>query len=432
MRKVILLLLRSCLLLRSTLATLSVTSRVTRSVEDIDACNYTQNGVVRIAHPISLQTDSKYFDSSRDAMKAIELIFDYINTARCGIQLNNGERVWLELTSYDDYGRSERVASIIDKTLNGVFDQPDFYLGPYSSELTSAQTQLTQDARKITVAGGAASTSIFEGKDMTFGTFTPTNQYLTSVVELLSQHGVKTVASFYENLGFTRGVCSALPNLLGSHEMDLIYTNQVENHPSPEMLAPMAYNFSMMEEPPEAVISCVYETGCESWMKAMRIANWSPNAQVFTVCVGKESFEAAVGSDAEYILGVSPWDKSMTVVDQVTGWTASDFNDLFREYTVSPATYQAVSAAASLSVLIQALEIAKDWKNNDEIADILSTETFSTLYGNISFDLNGQNLAPFLTLQYQHETKKRESLSVHPLFPKTNNATEFTYPMPTV
>lgn len=63
----------------------------------------------------------------------------------------------------------------------------------------------------------------------------------------------------------------------------------------------MTHNFSQMEEPPEAIISCVYEIGCQSWMKVMR----TPNAQVFTVCVGEESFEPATGRDVEYILGVS-------------------------------------------------------------------------------------------------------------------------------
>ena len=84
---------------------------------------------------------------------------------------------------------------------------------------------------------------------------------------------------------------------------------------------------------------------------------------------------------------------------------------------MTPSTYQAASAAASLGVLVQALEIAGDWRNHDEIATILSTKTFPTLYGNISFDSNGQNSAPFLTLQYQKENEGSESVSVSALFP---------------
>ncbi len=60
----------------------------------------------------------------------------------------------------------------------------------------------------------------------------------------------------------------------------------------------------------------------------MRYVNWSPKAQVFTICVGKEVFENAIGLvDAEFLVGVSPWDKGLSIVDDITGWTAKDFDD---------------------------------------------------------------------------------------------------------
>ena len=305
-------------------------------------------------------------------------------------------------------------------------------MGPYSSALTNAQVPLTQDAGKLTIAGGAAATSVFEGRDLTFGTFMPSKQYLDSAIALLATKKVKTIASFYEDASFTSGVCSALSDLTKEYGIDLIYMRKVQNHPTKEMLDPIAAHFKMMESQPDAVVSCVYEKGCESWVQAMRHANWSPKAQVFTVCVGKDSFETAIGSDdAEFLLGVSSWDKSMAVKDAITGWVASDFHDLFFEYTQNFATYQAASGAASLGVLVQALEKAQDWTNTKEVASVLMNETFPTLYGYVSFDKNGQNMQPFLTLQY----KKNEidgKLSALGVFPPKNIATEFLYPMPTV
>ena len=81
-----------------------------------------------------------------------------------------------------------------------------------------------------------------------------------------------------------------------------------------------------------------------------------PRAQVFTVCVGSDDFGEDVGDDAAYMLGVSPWDKSLDMTDSVTGWTAREFYDNFESFSGESATYHAASAAASLNVAVLAME----------------------------------------------------------------------------
>lgn len=414
----------------------STTARVQRGVvEDLNnssTCNFIDR-TLTLAHTIGLQPGANYFGSSSDVLNGIELILDYVNTKRCGLNLANGDKVKIELVSYDDEGDPDKVKSIIENTLHQntiALPTPDYYLGPYSSGLTGEQAKLTQEARKLTIAGGSSATSVFRDRDLVFGTLTPSDSFLDSAIALLAQHGVKTIASFYENVGFTIQACSSLPILTQQLGIDLIYQSVVDKDPTKEMLDPIAKKFSTMEVQPDAVVSCVYEKGCTSWVQSMRYVNWSPKAQVFTICVGKDVFENAIGPvDADYLVGVSAWDRGMSIVDNITGWTAKDFDDLFFEYASSPATYQAASGAASLGVLIQALEKAQDWTDTEEVASILRRETFQTFYGNVSFDENGQSKVPFLALQYKKQQDDSD-LTLQEVFP--NEVTDFSYPMPTV
>lgn len=76
------------------------------------------------------------------------------------------------------------------------------------------------------------------------------------------------------------------------------------------------------------------------------------------------------------------------------------------------------------------MELAGDqWKNSTEISSILSQNIFSTLYGNIRFDENGQSKTPSLLLQYQFDEKTKE----YPIeiISGEYKTADYMYPMPT-
>jgi len=189
------------------------------------------------------------------------------------------------------------------------------------------------------------------------------------------------------------------------------------------LLDPIAVNMSRSEEDPDVVVTCVYDKGCAEWITAMRRAKWSPKAQVFTVCIGMDSFASSVGTDAQYMTGISPWDPSLLMTDDVVGWSAREFAELFLSNTARSPTYHSASGAASIGVLVQAIERADSF-DSDTIRSILSTEEFTTLYGRVSFDENGQSIAPSLFLQYDSNN------TVNTVYPIETRSGELVYPMP--
>lgn len=399
----------------------ATTIQLSRDVVKSDQCNFT--GEVVFSHPMDIALGDKFFETAQIQLGAIELVIDTINTVRCGLRLD-GKNVSIDLHTYGDEASKTKVTEITQRILNNNLTN-QYFLGPYSSGLTGEQAILTHDAGKVLLAGGAASTTVFAGRNKTFGTFPPTSKYLESAVELLSNHGAKTVASFWEAKSFTRGVCAQLDPLATANGMEILYEKEVPSPPTEDLLDIIAQNLTVLD--PEVVVTCTYAATCSKWIESMRKNKFSPKAQVFTVCVGQAGFEEASSYDAQYMSGVGPWDPSIPGVDAITGWTAAEFDEKFAEFTGRQATYHAASAAASVSILSQALETAgSDWMDHDKVSTILAGGSFPTAYGDIQFDTNGQSSAPVLAMQYVSD-----DIKVKTVFPESQKAAEFVYPMPT-
>jgi ABC-type branched-subunit amino acid transport system substrate-binding protein len=353
-------------------------------------------------------------------LEAVWLLVDYINSKRCGVHLPDGNAS-LVVRAYADNSSKDKVNEITTALL--AQNDTDFFLGPYSSSLVMIQANLTDSKRKVLISGGAADTAIFLNRSFTFGTFPPVNRYMVSAIEMLVKYGIKTVSMFWEDTPFTKGVCEAVPNLTGRHNMSIIYSKQVRASPNETDLYPISE--VLKAKNPDLVISCVYESACELWIKAMRQQSWSPKAQIFTVCIGLSTFESKVGRDAEYMIGVTPWDKSLNSTDNLSNWTSATFDDLFMKFSGGSPTYHAASAAASLSILVQAVEMTGlNWKNSESVAKVIRGNFFSTMYGNISFDVNGQSNAPVNVIQYQR------NLDLHIVYPNSLQVSSLVYPMP--
>jgi ABC-type branched-subunit amino acid transport system substrate-binding protein len=383
-----------------------------------NSCNFTSSIIISL--PTDLYQEDTQFAIADMQLKAVWLVADSININRCGVHLPTGNASIL-LRAYADNSSVGIVTNITKALLNQ--NETNFYLGPYSSSLVDAEAKLTNSHGKILISGGAADTAIFKNRNYTFGTFPPVNKYMTSAIEMLAQHGAKTIVSLWENTSFTRGVCGAVPALVQRYNMSLVFEQQIRASPTKDDLYPISE--LLKGKSPDVVITCVYEAACETWVRALRFYSWSPKAQIFTVCLGLSSFEAGVGRDAEYMIGVTTWDQSMNIPGDITNLTAASFSSAFRRFAGIVPTYHAASAAASLSILVQAIELAgPNWENEDVVAKLISENVFPTVYGNISFDENGQSNAPTLVVQYDGKMK------LQTFYPSPFPNSALVYPMP--
>uniref|UniRef100_A0A7S4R276 G-protein coupled receptors family 3 profile domain-containing protein n=1 Tax=Ditylum brightwellii TaxID=49249 RepID=A0A7S4R276_9STRA len=382
--------------------------------EEASNCNFT--GTVVLGGPFSLEQGDKFFTIGSKQLVSYNLMVDYINRFKCGINLSTGNYA-IELRSYDDQSDVQWTEVIAQKL---AASDVDIFLGGYSSTLTKPLAEVAHENAKLLLAPGAASTPVFDGKDKVFGTFPPTNKYLAQAVEGLAKVGAKTIATVWEDAAFTRGVCAAAPDLAETNQLELTSAQEVIKTPNITVLEMVAQKLA--QEDPDVVVTCVYD--CVPWMKAMRKVNWSPKAQVFTVCVGLHGFAEEMGPDAEYIMGVTPWESSLDIRDAVTGLSARDFADMFQQETSDvDVPFQAASAASVISIAVQALE-GSDTTDEVALSQYIASNNFKTFYGDVGFDSNGQNNARFLLIQYD------TSGIVRTVFPEETSSGPILYPMP--
>lgn len=381
-------------------------------------CHLKLDEPIVFSHPQSLDRDDRYYVLGSTSYEAVVMTIDYINTKRCGVHIQ-GNNYPLLLRTLGDSSDPVQHAAIGRYLVN----RTDFMLAGYSSSLTRHLAPIAQGHQRLLVAGGSSSTSVYSGRPYAFGILPPGHLYLEQALKGVASYGARTVASIAEDgLDF---ICNGVPELVDEYGLDLINMTRVSANPGLDELLEVADH--MAHTNPDVVVTCTFDGGCARWIEAMRKRNWSPKAQVFTLCIGLSELERQAGLDVAYMMGASSWDRNLPPIpDAVTSWTPEDFAKHFEAYAFKNATYQNAAAATAVSVMIQAMELA-DSLETDIVREKLASHTFATMYGETSFNDDGQNQVPNNLFQYDGE------MNLHVVYPlqKSSNTFSLVYPMPT-
>ncbi len=120
---------------------------------------------------------------------------------------------------------------------------------------------------------------------------------------------------------------------------------------------------------------------------------------------------------------------TMKDFDEVTGWSASDFNTTFSKRSYRAAAYQSASASAAISVVVQAIE-RTGTLDDDDLREYIANAYFPTVKANLTFDNNGQAFGDSIMLQFAGGSDSSEAVIVYPP-EKAVEGSSITYPMPT-
>ena len=128
--------------------------------------------------------------------------------------------------------------------------------------------------------------------------------------------------------------------------------------------------------------------------------------------------------DSVYVMMPTPWDKSLDLVDQFTGWTPKKFYDIFYNSFGEAPSYHAPSAFSNGLMLMAAIEKTQSL-DPLTVANAIRSMNFQTLYRNMSFAENNQANIDFLVVQMQYD------LTYRLVLPSAETNASVTYPMPT-
>lgn len=267
----------------------------------------------------------------------------------------------------------------------------NFLLGPYSSGAVLATSSVAEKYQVPMVQGGGASDQIFNrGYKYVFGTLPVASQYFASTIDAMKKlhPEIRTVALLYAGDAFDVAVAKGARKLTEDGGFKLVVDERYGVNSS---------NFSSLlsqikSENPDAILVAGHETEILNFIRQAKSLNVRPKLYSFTVGVPTADFRRALGADANYAFGMTPWLPSAKLQDQWFG-NAEEFAKAYEKRFGYAPDYHSASAVADVEVYAKAIEEAGTL-DPKKVRDAIAKVNFNSIYGHIQFQPNGQiNLA---------------------------------------
>jgi branched-chain amino acid transport system substrate-binding protein len=336
----------------------------------------------------------KYAREGQDTRQGYDVWLDWVNNEYGGIKVGD-DRYEVEIVYYDDEGDPDTAANLVEKLVTE--DEVDFLLGPYSSGLTMSTSAIAEKYNIIMVEGNGASETIFErGFKNIFAVLTPAGNYTQSALKALADQGATSVVIAYEDTAFPTSVAAGAEKWAKEYGLELL---GMESYPKDVAdVSSIITTFKNLE--PDVFVGGGHFNDALLFVRAAKEQGWTPDAMVITVGPSNPDFAAEVGTDANFIMGPTQWERTMSWSDEYFG-TAEEYAQRYEGMWDEAPSYQAAESTATALALHLAVEAAASL-DTDAVRDALYDLDVVTFYGPINFDDTGKNAAkPMGAIQIQ-------------------------------
>ena len=336
----------------------------------------------------------RFSREGKDTRQGYLVWLDWVNNEYGGIKVGD-ERYKVEIVMYDDEGDPDTAARLVEKLINE--DRVDFLLGPYSSFLTQSASAIAEKYGKIMIEGNGSAETLFErGFQNLFAVLTPAVDYTRTALQLLADIGAKTVVIAYEDTAFPTSVADGAQSWAAEYGLEVL---GVETYPvNVADVSGIMSKFKELE--PDIFVGGGHFNDAILFIRAAKELDFNPKAMVITVGPSNPKLIEEVGADAEYVIGPTQWEASMSYADDYFG-TAAEYAARYEKMWGEPPTYQAAESTATALALHIAIEQAASL-DTDAVRTALRNLDVVIFYGPINFDERGRNAGkPMGAIQIQ-------------------------------
>ena len=321
---------------------------------------------------------------------------------------------------YDDASTAATSVQLYEKLINE--DGVKLLLGPYSSGVTFAASAVAEKYQLPMVAAHAASPAIYDrGFKYIFATLTPLDQYTGNMIKMAAAANPRAqrVALISENALFPKSSGEAAAQQAKAAGLEVVY-NEIYPTGTKDFSAMLA---AMKTKSPDLLLAAGY-TG-DMTVVARQIAEVGVNVKMFGVSLGPTlpGFIEALGPRAEGILEPIQWAPNMLFKDEIFGWTAPQFAEMFQKEVGHLPDYHPPQSVAALEVYQRALEKAGSL-DPKKVRDAIAQTNIMTMYGPIRFNEKGQNIAKGMSVV---QVQNGKAIVVYPV---EGAQAKFIYPIP--
>ena len=361
------------------------------------------------AEPIRIGTtqslSGSYEDFGTNQLRGLQMWVGDINAR--GALLGRS----VELVHYDDGSDPARSAELYQKLIEQ--DKVDLLIGPYSSDITMAASQVAEahDMPMLTLA--ASADKIWsQGYNNIVGLDTPSTRYMDIAVDAAAAQGARTMALIWVDNEFGREVVGGVRSKASALGVQIVLDQSGDSLGDiPALVKQLAAADA------DVVMTISYLEGAVAMVRAMKQAQVKPKMLVFGVGASLAEFGQELLDDAEGVVGVVQWLRGIRMPG------AQDFAYRFRQlYGHNPAAYAALGYAGG-EVIEAAVRLAGT-VDHAAVREQLHTMVFNSLLGIYDVDADGRQVGKDNYLM-QWQGKDRRLVG-----PANLAETKLMYPMP--
>jgi branched-chain amino acid transport system substrate-binding protein len=319
----------------------------------------------------------------------------------------------VELVYYDDGSDANNSVKLYKKLIEQ--DKVDLLVGPYSSDLTLAASSVAEEHNMLMLTTAASAEGIWSrGYRNVIGIDVPTGDYLSALASgPASSQGATTVALIYVNTEFGNEVAIGARRQAAAVDLRIVLDESYdENQRDFSALAQR-----LREAKPDVILGISYLNDSVALVRALKKAGVKPKMLAFTVGPALHEFGDQLGADAEGVVGIVQWLRSV----RLSG--AQDFAYRYRRtYGNNPAVHAAIGYSAG-QVIESAVRLAGTTEH-DAVREQLLTMQFNSLLGQYNVNETGRQIGKKNYLLQWQDGRRRL------VEPKTLAESKLIYPMP--
>jgi branched-chain amino acid transport system substrate-binding protein len=358
-------------------------------------------------------------DIGRLFADAYELTVDRINDTG-GVEAGDGTTYELELVLRDDESDPARSEAIYQNLVDqaGI----DYLVGPYSSGITLPASDVAANAERPMVAGGGASSQIFERDNEWIFSLLPTaDTYATTSIEMaMAQPDPPSSAAILAKEDpFNQDVAAGARRNLQSAGVDVVVDETI-----PEETTDLSTHLALVEDTDaDVLLLCGYQN--DAVIAAEQLASESVDVDVAWAPGGNltDAFRDQTGENGDYWYGPSPWATTVDSENGVFGSTSEFISAIENEYGYEP-SYHSAAASAVVQTFQRAFEEV-DELTPETVRNAVRDTRFDSLYGPVQFDEDGVISREMVVYQWQPDAGRQL------VWPEEVSEADPTYPTPT-
>lgn len=312
---------------------------------------------------------------------AYELTVRRINEAG-GVEAGDGTTYRLELDLRDD--ESDPELSV--RRYRELVAQVDYLLGPYSSEITLAASDVAAEHERPMVQGSGASPEIYSaGAGWIFGLLPTADRYATATIEMAMAQPdpPQSAALLTERDPFSRSVATGAREKLAAEGVELVLDRSFRSG----LTDFSGHLRAVADRDADLLLLSGHETHAIRLANQLSYRGTAPKLVMATVGSLTARFRTQAGPRGAYFCGPSPWNDTAEESDPVYGSTAGFVEAVESAHGYRP-DYHSAAAAAAIAVYRAAFQRATQL-GPAAVREALTRTSLTTAYGPVSFDDRG-------------------------------------------